>query len=80
MDYVWRWQKHHCVWELGGSTKFSIGLSKYAHTVNLWVCELISQWNEGRAWLKGILIVVLKKLILSEMLWSIRPLLLKLVL
>ena len=69
MDNVWRWQKHHSVWELGGSNKLPIDLFKYAHAVNLWVCERIKLRDEGwRAGLKVILIAVQKKWILLEIL------------
>ena len=81
MDDVWRWQKYHSVLKLGGSPKFLIDIFKYAHTVNLWVCERIKLRDEGwRAGLKLIWITAFKKWILSEILWWIRPLSLELVL
>ena len=81
MDDVWRWQKYHSVLELGRSPKFLIDLFKYAHAVNLWVCERIKLRDEGwRASLKLIWITAFKKWILSEILWWIRPLCLELVL
>ena len=80
MDDVWRWQKYHSVLELGGSPKFPIDLFKYAHTVNLWVCERIKLRDEGwRAGLKVIWITTFKKWILLEILWWLRPLSLELV-
>ena len=81
MDNVWRWQKHHCVWELGGSTKLPIDILKYASTVNLWVCEWIKLRDEGwRAGLKVVWVATFKKWILLEILWWIRLLCLELVL
>ena len=69
MDDVWRWQKYHSFLELGRSPKFLIDLFKYAHTVNLWVCERIKLRDEGwRAGLKVILIAVQKMWILLEIL------------